>query len=132
MAEKSMTKKLQGLMNEVLGPAAPDVEKELKKAKRRRRLAMGKRLTFKEVNEAAKAKNKVWVAYYDRDGRIQKEVMVASRMKDGGWDFDGGLGAVIVEKDGHYGPTHDGKQIKRPKPDWMFEATYVDAVYEAR
>ena len=134
MKDKEMVDQLHDLMKEVLGDKAPDVKKELKmkKARKRRRLRKGRRLTFKEVNEAAEEKKKVWVIYFDRDGRTCEDVFVASRTKRGGWDFDGGLGAVIVEPSGEYGPVHDGKSVKKPKPGWPFEAQYVQAVHEAR
>lgn len=104
-------------------------------------LRKGRQLTFAEVNELAAKKAPVWLEYEGRDGE-REGAFWAGHREDGGWDFDDGLGLVIVEKDGSYGPLGDkGKKWngavqnepvgQKYDPKAMFLSAYVYGVFEA-
>jgi hypothetical protein len=143
---KQMKKQLAGLMAEVFDACeTPDGKKveppSLETPRSLKGLRKGRQLTFAEVNELAAKKAPVWVEYEGRDRGCDGAFWV-SRSKGGGWDFDDGLGLVIVEKDGTYGPLGDkGKKWngavqyeqvgQKYDPKAMFLSTYVYGVYEA-
>jgi len=143
---RQMKKQLAGLMQEVFTSCKTTDGKKIKPPsletpRSLKGLRKGRQLTFAEVNELAAKKAPVWLEYEGRDGE-REGAFWAGHREDGGWDFDDGLGLVIVEKDGSYGPLGDkGKKWngavqnepvgQKYDPKAMFLSAYVYGVFEA-